>query len=185
MGEDFKERIRARLGNRVQSHTPRRVEEVLGERLIQSGLKVTTAESCTGGLVVARLSAVSGASAYLDMGAVSYANAVKRQWLGVDAALLETHGAVSREVAMAMAVGALQASGADLAVAVTGVAGPDGGTPDKPVGTVYLAVRNRQGHILEHRGYYVGNRDRVRWQASQTALHLLRRMVTAQGQETP
>ncbi|MBF0272821.1 MAG: CinA family protein [Magnetococcales bacterium] len=185
MGEEFKARVRAGLGNRIQSYTPRPVEELLGERLIKSGLKVTTAESCTGGLIAARLSAIPGASSYLDMGLVSYANAVKQQWLGVDTALLETHGVVSREVAMAMAVGAIQASGADLSVAVTGIAGPDGGTPGKPVGTVHLAVRDRQGQTLEHRGFYVGNRDRVRWQASQTALHLLRRMVTAQGQEKP
>ncbi|MBF0341856.1 MAG: CinA family protein [Magnetococcales bacterium] len=177
MGEEFKERIRNRLGNRVYAHTPQPLEELLAEQLLQAGLKVAVAESCTAGLVAARLTALPGSSAYLDGGMVSYANGIKQQWLDVDGDLLATRGAVSREVAGAMAEGILKESGADLAVAVTGIAGPDGGTPEKPVGTVHLAVRSRAGGFLEHRGFYVGSRERVRWQASQTALHLLRRMM--------
>ncbi|MBF0628396.1 MAG: CinA family protein [Magnetococcales bacterium] len=183
MGEEFKNRVRERLGSRIHALAPRPVEEILGERLLKTGLKVTTAESCTAGLIAARLTAVPGSSAYLGQGVVAYANEAKERLLKVDPSLLAACGAVSPEVALAMARGAIQESGADLAVAVTGIAGPDGATPEKPVGTVYLVVRDRHGQTLEHRGFYLGNRERVRWQASQTALHLLRRMVTAQGQE--
>ncbi|MBF0212211.1 MAG: CinA family protein [Magnetococcales bacterium] len=185
MGEEFKRRVKERLGNRIHAQSPRPLEELLGDRLIKSGLKVTVAESCTAGLIAARLSAVPGSSAYLGLGMVTYANEAKQQWLGVEESLLQRVGAVSREVAMAMARGVLKSSGADLAVAVTGLAGPDGGSEEKPVGTVHLAVCDRYHQTLEHRGFYLGNRERIRWQASQTALHLLRRMVMAQGQEKP
>lgn len=181
MGEEFRSRLKARLGNRIYSHAPWPLEEWLGDRLLKAGLKVAVAESCTAGLVSARLAGVPGSSAYLHTGFVVYDDGAKRRHLEVTEALLENCGAVSQEVALAMARGALRSSGCDLAVAVTGIAGPGGGSEAKPVGTVFLAAVSREGSILEHRGFYGGGRDRIRLQSSQTALHLLRRMVAAQG----
>ncbi|MBF0614238.1 MAG: CinA family protein [Magnetococcales bacterium] len=183
MGTEFKHRIHEQLGNRIYALAPTPLEEIVAEQLIESGLTVTTAESCTTGLIAARLSALPGASAYLMEGVVTYSNSSKQRLLQVEEELLKSRGAVSREVALAMAQGALAAGGTDLAVAVTGIAGPDGGSADKPVGTVHLAVCHRNGQTLEHRGFYRGSRERIRWQASQTALHLLRRMVGFQGEE--
>lgn len=115
----------------------------LGRRLLARGETLATAESCTGGWIGKVLTDVPGSSAWFGWGVVSYANAAKTALLEVPQALLERHGAVSREVVEAMASGALAASGADHAVAVSGVAGPDGGSPDKPVGTVWFAWRQR------------------------------------------
>ncbi|MES2993084.1 MAG: CinA family protein [Pseudomonadota bacterium] len=112
----------------------------LADALRGRGLKLATAESCTGGLIAAACTAVAGSSDWFERGFVTYSNAAKVEAIGVDAALVATHGAVSREVALAMAEGALAHSAAQLAVAVTGVAGPGGGTPAKPVGTVWLAT---------------------------------------------
>lgn len=112
----------------------------LAGRLRRLGESIATAESCTGGLIAAVCTAVAGSSNWFERGFVTYSNAAKIELLGVDAALIEAYGAVSAEVAAAMAEGALQHSTAGLAVAVTGIAGPGGGTPAKPVGTVWLAV---------------------------------------------
>lgn len=109
------------------------------------GVTLTTAESCTGGLVGGALTAIAGSSAVFDRGFITYTNAAKAQMLGVDPALIGVHGAVSQPVAEAMAQGALRASGAGLAIAVTGVAGPGGGTADKPVGLVHFAAARRGG----------------------------------------
>lgn len=117
----------------------------LGALLAARKLRVTTAESCTGGLVAGAITAIAGSSAWFDVGYVTYANAFKRSVLGVPGDVLREHGAVSEPVAAAMATGALAASGADLAVAVTGVAGPGGGSEAKPVGTVCFAWA-RAGH---------------------------------------
>ncbi|MEO5346837.1 MAG: nicotinamide-nucleotide amidohydrolase family protein [Magnetococcus sp. YQC-9] len=179
LGEEFTTRLKERLGNRIYATAPLPLEELVGARLIETGVKLAVAESCTAGLVAARLSALPGASAYLTSGWVTYANEAKMRDLGVHADLLASRGAVSREVAQAMSAGALRVSEADLAVAVTGIAGPDGGSAAKPVGTVHLAVRSRSGILLEHHDVYSGSREQVRWQASQTALHLLRRMLMA------
>ena len=123
--------------------------EALAERLqavcLDRGLTVATAESCTGGSVAGAITAIAGSSAYFQGGVVSYANEVKRDLLGVPEALLEAHGAVSAQVALAMAAGAQRVLGADLGIATTGIAGPDGGTPDKPVGLVYIAVHDAGG----------------------------------------
>jgi nicotinamide-nucleotide amidase len=112
------------------------------------GRKIATAESCTGGLIAATLAAVPGASASLERGFVTYSNEAKHEMLGVPMELISQHGAVSKDVALAMALGALQHSLADIAVAVTGVAGPDGGTPEKPVGLVHLAAARRGGAVV-------------------------------------
>jgi nicotinamide-nucleotide amidase len=115
----------------------------LAAALRARGWRIATAESCTGGLVAAACTAVAGSSDWFERGFVTYSNAAKVESLGVDAALIATHGAVSEEVARAMAAGALAHSPADLALAVTGVAGPGGGSADKPVGTVWLALARR------------------------------------------
>lgn len=126
---------------------PRRASELLGQTKSR-GYSIATAESCTGGLIAASLAAVPGASASLERGFVTYSNEAKTEMLGVPAELIREHGAVSRQVALAMVAGALQHSRADIAVAVTGIAGPDGGTAEKPVGLVHIAAARRGGHTL-------------------------------------
>ena len=117
------------------------------ERCRAKGLQIATAESCTGGLIAAALTEVPGSSDVLERGFVTYSNRAKTEQLGVGEALIEEHGAVSEAVARAMAAGALDHSPADLAVAVTGVAGPGGGTPEKPVGLVHVAAQLRAGDV--------------------------------------
>ncbi|MEG3639473.1 CinA family protein [Magnetococcus sp. PR-3] len=168
-------------GNRLYGQGPVSLEQHVAEILWRRGWRVATAESCTGGLTAARLSAVPGSSDYLDGAWVTYSNESKARTVEGIAPLVERCGAVSAEVALALARGALKGHGVDLAVAITGIAGPGGGSEDKPVGTVFLAVVSQEGNILEHRGLYRGNRDRVRYQASQTALHLLRRLAEKVG----
>jgi nicotinamide-nucleotide amidase len=126
------------------------------ERLTASGAMLVCAESCTGGLLTGLLTEIAGSSRVVERGFVTYSNAAKTEALGVPAALIERHGAVSREVVMAMAAGALAHSPADIAAAVTGVAGPDGGTAEKPVGLVYVAAR-RRGHAAIVRELRLGN----------------------------
>jgi nicotinamide-nucleotide amidase len=113
--------------------------ETLAQRLLQRGWMLATAESCTGGMVAARCTDLAGSSQWFERGFVTYSNEAKHELLGVDMALIKTHGAVSEEVARAMALGALRHSRAQVSVAITGVAGPAGGSPDKPVGTVWFA----------------------------------------------
>jgi nicotinamide-nucleotide amidase len=124
-----------------------RAGRLLGETKSR-GYTIATAESCTGGLIAASLSAVPGASASLERGFVTYSNEAKTEMLGVPADLISQHGAVSKEVALAMVSGALAHSPADIAVAVTGIAGPDGGTAEKPVGLVHIAAARRGGATL-------------------------------------
>ncbi len=137
-------------------------------------LKIAMAESCTGGLVAATLTEIAGASDAVDCGFITYSNAAKQAILGVPAATLERHGAVSEETAAAMAAGALKRSDADLAVAITGIAGPGGGSRQKPVGLVYFAAASRDGRHLQRRRLFgkVGRR-RVRRRAVAEALDLL------------
>jgi nicotinamide-nucleotide amidase len=138
------------------------------------GLKVATAESCTGGLVAATLTEIAGSSDVVDCGFVTYSNAAKQAMLGVPAATLKRHGAVSGETAAAMTAGALKNSQADLAVAITGIAGPSGGTTEKPVGLVYLAAASRDGRRLARtRRYGKIGRRRVRQRSVAEALELL------------
>lgn len=180
MGSEFKGRLQERLGEQLYAKSPRPLEVLLGKQLREANVSVAVAESCTGGLTTARLSAVPGSSAYLYVGYVTYANMTKSHCLEISPVLIERCGAVSPEVALAMARGALRNSGAALAVSATGVAGPDGGTEEKPVGTVFLAAVSLRGNVLEHRALYRGSRDRIRYQTSQTALHLLRRLLKQQ-----
>ena len=138
------------------------------------GIMVATAESCTGGMVAAALTDVPGSSAVVDRGFVTYTNEAKQEMLGVPMALIEKHGAVSGEVVRAMARGALLHSRADIAVSVTGIAGPTGGTAEKPVGLVWFGYADAQGLVrAERRVFTTGSRDFVRTKATETALALI------------
>jgi nicotinamide-nucleotide amidase len=140
---------------------------------LRDGRRLATAESCTGGFIAKCLTDVPGSSAWFERGYVTYSNAAKSTDLGVSAALIARQGAVSEPVARAMARGALRASGADLAVAVTGIAGPDGGTPGKPVGTVWFAWARRQGTriaVSSRCRRFRGDRDAVRRQTVAQAI---------------
>jgi nicotinamide-nucleotide amidase len=146
----------------------------LGDALRARGWMLATAESCTGGLIAAACTDLAGSSDWFERGFVSYSNAAKTELLGVPAALIATHGAVSAEVACAMAEGALTHSRADLAVAVTGIAGPGGATPGKPVGTVWLALARRGAPAQAERLQLGGDRRSVREQTVQHAIARLR-----------
>lgn len=166
--------IRQKLGDAVYSVDGQPMEEVVGALLKQRRLKLSVAESCTGGLICARITNIAGSSEYFERAAVTYSNPAKTEMLGVPGALLERSGAVSSEVAAAMARGIRQAAKTDLGLSVTGIAGPDGGTEQKPVGLVYTALANAQGvKTNEHR--FLGNREQVRMKASQMALDMVRR----------
>ena len=144
----------------------------------EAGLTIATAESCTGGLIAAALTAVPGASSVLECGFVTYSNESKTQMLGVPAELIVKSGAVSAEVAAAMAEGALERSRADIAVAVTGIAGPDGGSKEKPVGLVHLAGARRGGALLlEEKRFGDIGRNAVRTEAAAAALALIKRLL--------
>lgn len=148
--------------------------EALIRRCTAAGLMITTAESCTGGLIAGTLTEISGSSAVVDRGFVTYSNAAKTAMLGVPADLIERVGAVSREVALAMAEGALARSQADLAVAVTGIAGPNGGSAEKPVGLVHFGIVRRGGSARHAMHVFAGlDRSGVRFATVETALKLL------------
>ena len=138
-----------------------------------AGLKLATAESCTGGLIAATLTEIAGSSDVFDRGFVTYSNAAKTELLKVSAKLIAKVGAVSEEVARAMATGALSRSDADIAVAVTGIAGPGGATPQKPVGLVHLACARRRGPSIHVRHVFSGDRAAVRSAAVEIALALI------------
>jgi nicotinamide-nucleotide amidase len=146
----------------------------LGAALRARGVMLATAESCTGGLIAAACTSVAGSSDWFERGFVTYSNAAKTEMLGVDAALIATHGAVSAEVARAMAEGALAHSHASLAVAVTGIAGPSGATPGKPVGTVWFALALRGARVEAELLQLAGERSAVR---EQTLAFALRRLL--------
>ena len=148
------------------------LEERVGESLRESGGTVATAESCSGGLISHLITNVPGSSAYFMGGAVTYSNEAKVRVLGVDERSLEEYGAVSEQVAREMAVGARQCFTADYAVACTGVAGPTGGTEEKPVGRVYVAVATPGGTRVE-RCQFEGNRARIKEQTADYALTML------------
>ena len=141
---------------------------------------VVTAESCTGGLVAASLTEIAGSSNVVDRGFVTYSNAAKTEMLGVPASLIDTHGAVSEPVALAMVAGALQAApAADIAVSITGIAGPGGGSADKPVGLVHFAVQRRGSPAHHARHIFDGDRHAVRTAALITALDLIESQMDA------
>jgi nicotinamide-nucleotide amidase len=165
------------LGRNVYSVDGQPLEVVLGGLLRARALHIATAESCTGGLLASRLTDVPGSSDYVDRGVVCYSNASKVELLGVPEALIAEHGAVSEPVACAMADGVRRRAGVGVGIGITGIAGPDGGTPDKPVGTVAIAVaRHEQMQVRTFR--FIGGREMVKFQASQAAMNMLRLMLT-------
>jgi nicotinamide-nucleotide amidase len=168
--------VTAVLGADVFSVDGSRLEEVVGRLLAARGLTVAAAESCTGGLLTSRLTDVPGSSRYVRHAVVAYANDVKTQVLHVAASLLEAHGAVSEPVARAMAEGMRQVAGADIGIGVTGIAGPDGGTAAKPVGTVAVAVAS-DGETRSRLFRFFGERELVKFQASQAGLDMVRRLL--------
>ena len=167
--------LRERHARQIFSEDGARVDDQVAQLL--AGRLIATAESCTAGLVAARLTDLPGSSAYVAGGVVAYANEAKTGMLDVDAALIETHGAVSEPVAEAMAEGALRRFGADTAVAITGIAGPGGGTEDKPVGTVCFTVMLADGPTLTRTLLLPGNRSDIRERSTTVAMHLLRRAL--------
>lgn len=148
-----------------------------GIALQQAGWTLTLAESCTGGLAAATITAVPGSSAWFDRGFVTYSNAAKQELLDVPAAVLGNAGAVSEPAARAMAEGALLHSHAQISAAITGIAGPDGGTPDKPVGTVCFAWATRNGLLLSETRLFSGDRETVRRQSVEVALRGVLRLT--------
>jgi nicotinamide-nucleotide amidase len=168
--------IEAKLGPLVYTRGEETMEAVVGRMLAERGLTLATAESCTGGLIGARLTAVPGSSRYYRGGVVAYANEAKRDLLGVPEALLREHGAVSEPVARAMAEGVRARLGADLALATTGISGPDGGTPEKPVGLVWIAFASQNGVEAEQM-IFPFDRERHRTLTTQTALDWVRRAL--------
>jgi nicotinamide-nucleotide amidase len=168
-----------RHGEEVFSTDGRTIDQVVADLLVERGLTIATAESCTGGLLAGRLTDLPGSSRYFKGGVVAYANEAKEGLVGVDPALLASHGAVSEPVALALAKGATVALRAEVGVGITGIAGPGGGTPEKPVGLVYLACHRADlGKAVAVRVELPGGREAVRERATTVALHLVRRELT-------
>jgi len=166
--------LRERVGGVVYAEGHATIEEVVGELLVSQGLHIATAESCTGGLLAKRLTDVPGSSRYFERGFVTYSNPSKMQLVGVRVADLEVHGAVSAPVAEQLAEGARRASGAEVGVGVTGIAGPEGGSAVKPVGTVFIALASPRGSAVRTLRF-MGSRHVIRERTAQTALDLVRR----------
>ena len=169
-------RIEGLLGDRIYSHTGESLEAVVGGRLREAGATLSVAESCTGGLLAERITSVAGSSDFFTGGFITYTNRMKADMLGVDARLIEEHGAVSEPVAEAMASGARLRTGSTYALSITGVAGPAGGTEAKPVGTVVIGLATPSG-CQTRRVRFLGDRGRVRALSAQSALDLLRRAL--------
>lgn len=168
--------VRERIGSFIFAKDRETMDDRLALLFRERGVTLSLAESCTGGMIAARITAVPGSSAYFLAGNVTYSNEAKSRMLEVPAELIERHGAVSAEVALAMATGARRGAGSDLALSVTGIAGPDGGTPEKPVGTVYIALADASSCIVE-RYNFQGDRDVVRSITCFTALDWLRKYL--------
>ena len=180
--EALASKIREILGPRIFTESGESIEGVVAGLLQGRGLKLAIAESCTGGLLTSRLVSIAGASSFLDRAFVAYSDQAKRDELGVSEATLRAHGAVSEETAREMAKGALAAAKADVAIAITGIAGPTGGTADKPVGTVCFAIEGSLGSRTVRRVFPSPDRERIIQQASNSALEILRRaLVGSEG----
>jgi len=169
-------KVRNKLRSHIVAEETGSLAGTVARLFQQSGLRLALAESCTGGLIAAMLTTVPGASEFFDRGAVTYSNRAKEEWLKVSPAVLEAEGAVSRECALAMARGIREAAGSDVGLAVTGIAGPTGGTEQKPVGTVFLALVSAQEEKVQ--GFCLGgDRERIRTLAAHLALDWLRRFL--------
>jgi nicotinamide-nucleotide amidase len=169
-------KLETALGEYVFSTDGASLEEIVGRELAARNATIAVAESCTGGLLAQRITSVSGSSAYFAGGITCYSNRWKTEWIGVSPEMLESLGAVSREVAQALAVGVGRRAGSTFGVGITGIAGPTGATPKKPVGLVYVALAGPRGTEVQEKRYF-GEREVVRWQATQTALDLVRRAL--------
>ncbi|MGO4745482.1 nicotinamide-nucleotide amidase [Serratia quinivorans] len=154
----------------MSEHQLRKLSVAVGEKLKANGQWITCAESCTGGGIAKAITDIAGSSAYFDRGFVTYSNTAKHELLGVAEATLKAHGAVSEEVVREMAQGALHAARANLALSVSGIAGPEGGSAEKPVGTVWFGFAESSGRVLARKMQFSGDRDAVRLQATIFAL---------------
>ena len=170
------QQLRDALGPIVYSLDGRPLEAVIGDLLRAKRFTVSVAESCSGGLLASRITDVPGSSDYFDRGAVCYSNRAKEEWLGVPSALIAAHGAVSEPVASSMADGIAERSGSDVGIGITGIAGPGGGTPEKPVGTVAIAVKAPSAKQVRT-FQFLGGRDMVKFQSAQAAMNMLRLML--------
>jgi len=178
------ERITLALGENVFTRQGQSLEHVVADALTLNPATISTAESCTGGLLAERLTRIPGSSNYFLGGVVSYSNALKSAWVDVPTSMIESHGAVSVEVAVALADGIRRRTGSTLGIGITGVAGPGGGTPEKPVGLVHVALADGNAPT-ERRLNFPGDRERVRLQATQTALDMVRRYFIYSGGKPP
>lgn len=174
--DDLSLKIEQELGNSAFSFRGETMEEVVGRRLAMTNFTLAVAESCTGGLIAQRLTSVPGSSKYFLEGCVTYSNESKVRLLGVDKKLIREFGAVSQQVARDMARGVRHRAKTDFGLSVTGIAGPDGGTEEKPVGLVFIALAD-DAHTEHRRLMIPGDRELVRWRASQAALDMLRRRL--------
>ncbi len=172
--DEMVEQIVMKLGDSVFTTRGESLEEVVARELARNKATIAVAESCTGGLVSERLTTIPGSSNYFRGGVVSYSNDLKIAWVDVPAALIEAKGAVSGEVAVALAEGVRRSADSSLGLGITGIAGPGGGTPEKPVGTVHIALAD--SNSAKERGFHFpGDRERIRLQASVLALDMVRR----------
>ncbi|MEZ5428093.1 MAG: competence/damage-inducible protein A [Pyrinomonadaceae bacterium] len=179
INREIADRIVEALGLAVFSTEGEAMEEVVGRLLSESGKTLSVAESCTGGLIGERLTNVPGSSGYFIEGVISYANDAKIRTLGVPEEAIDEHGAVSAQVCEAMARGMMERAGTDYAISVTGIAGPSGGTEEKPVGTVFIGYADRN-EVRSLRMVLPGDRYLIRWRSSQAALDYLRRRILKQ-----
>lgn len=174
--DSLADKAEAALGDHVFSTHGETLEEVVGMYLVMKQKTVAAAESCTGGLLSERLTRVPGSSDFFLGGAVCYSNELKNRFAGVPAALIEAHGAVSKQVAQALAEGIRSRTGSSIGAGITGIAGPSGGTPEKHVGLVFIALADENGtEVREFR--FPGVRERVRWLATQSTLEMIRRRL--------
>ena len=175
--ERYVAEVRARLGEWLFAEGYETMEEVVGRLCVAQRRTLAVAESCTGGLIGHRITQVPGSSAYFDRGVICYSNKAKIEFLGVPAELIDRHGAVSAEVAAAMARGARERSGASVGLSVTGIAGPGGATTEKPVGLVYVGLHAETGDSITREFRFHGDRAAVKQRSSQAALDVLRRWL--------
>ncbi len=181
VAQPLAQEVRSRLSDWLFAEGRETMEEVVGRLLAKQNLTVAVAESCTGGFISHRLTQVPGSSAYVDRGAICYSNRAKQEMLGVPADLIAKHGAVSKEVAAAMARGIRERSNVSVGVSVTGIAGPGGATETKPVGLVYVGLDGGVGDSITKEFRFHGDRDVIKERASQAALDLLRRWLIGRG----
>ncbi|HEV8385947.1 MAG TPA: competence/damage-inducible protein A [Candidatus Acidoferrales bacterium] len=182
MLDELAERIRFALGEAVFTTLGEEMEGVVAAMLYQHRATIAVAESCTGGLVAQRLTSIPGSSTYFLGGVVCYSNELKSAWVDVPQELIETKGAVSTEVAVTLAEGIRRGTGATLGLGITGITGPGGGTPEKPVGTVHIALAD-DAATKARAMYFPGDRERIRMYASQAALDLVRKYLLAKQRE--